>query len=81
MKSSFYVIIGPDDGGQNQQYWNAIEWEWTSDFGAATRYDGHVFFMPLPPGVDCIEEFSSDNRPIGYHKPGYPPSWEGSFSL
>jgi len=81
MNRNFYVIIGPDDDGQNQQYWDALEWEWTAEFGAATRYDGHVFWMPLPPMAEGIMEFSENNCPIGWHDPSYPPIGEVVFTL
>lgn len=65
MNRTFYVIIGPDDEGLNQQYWDVGEWEWTADFEQATRFfTSNVFFMPPPPGASCIIEFTEENKPV-----------------
>jgi hypothetical protein len=81
LMKSFYIIIGPDDGGCNAQYWDCTEWEWTPEFGKATRYDSHVFFMPLPPGAECIQEFTEDLKPIAEYQPGTPPTGVSLFAL
>jgi len=80
MNKEFYAIIGPDDEAGNQQYWDVSEWEWTPDFGRATRYHtGHVFFQPPPPGGVCIIKFSEEGRPLGQYDFGTPPSEGVSF--
>ncbi len=70
---TFYVIIGPDSDSEDQQYWNNRLWEWTSEFDEATRYDGQVFFMPLPPGAEGIMEFTEENEPIKFYALDTPP--------
>ena len=79
---NFYVIIGPDSSNGEQQYWDATNWEWTWDFDEATHYeDKQIFFMPIPPGTECIIEFTEEDEPIREFQPGDPPLLYSPFEF
>ena len=74
----FYLIIGPDDDGESQQYYNIETATWTVDFNEATRYDRNVLCAPLPLETLGVMKFNiTTNEPMEYYEVTTLPRLEG----